>query len=110
MITYLPVLIGWFSLNVPSALGIYWLANNLSTTATSFAIKAYVSCCLGHHGCWYRCWWGLLALLLRLLEARCRVVVVAVVVFTLWFSSRHECVVNVAVFSESSSSLRPEQG
>ncbi|CAN0517984.1 unnamed protein product, partial [Ectocarpus sp. 8 AP-2014] len=42
VITYLPVLIGWFSLNVPSALGIYWLANNLSTTATSFAIKAFV--------------------------------------------------------------------
>ncbi|CAM9703488.1 unnamed protein product [Ectocarpus sp. 4 AP-2014] len=41
VITYLPVLIGWFSLNVPSALGIYWLANNLSTTATSFAIKAF---------------------------------------------------------------------
>lgn len=41
VIQYLPVLIGWFSLNVPSALGIYWLANNLSTTGTSFAIKAY---------------------------------------------------------------------
>eukprot|EP00903_Cladosiphon_okamuranus_P020597 g18907.t1 len=41
VITYLPVLIGWFSLNVPSALGIYWLANNLSTTASSFAIKAF---------------------------------------------------------------------
>lgn len=43
MIQYLPILIGWFSLNVPSALGIYWLANNLSTTGSSFAIKAYVS-------------------------------------------------------------------
>lgn len=43
VIQYLPVLIGWFSLNVPSALGIYWLANNLSTTGSSFAIKAYVS-------------------------------------------------------------------
>ncbi|CAM9224169.1 unnamed protein product [Ascophyllum nodosum] len=41
VIQYLPILIGWFSLNVPSALGIYWLTNNLSTTATSFAIKAY---------------------------------------------------------------------
>merc|ERR1712238_339421 len=31
---------GWFSLNVPSALGIYWVANNLFTTAISLQIKS----------------------------------------------------------------------
>jgi len=37
---FLPLLIGWFSLNVPSALGIYWVANNLFTTAISLQIKS----------------------------------------------------------------------
>jgi len=36
---FLPLLIGWFSLNVPAALGIYWVANNLITTALTLQIK-----------------------------------------------------------------------
>ncbi|CAM9555050.1 unnamed protein product [Discosporangium mesarthrocarpum] len=39
VLQYLPILIGWFSLNVPSALGVYWLTNNLSTTAVTQGIK-----------------------------------------------------------------------
>jgi len=35
----LPLMIGWFSLNVPAALGIYWVTNNIVTTATSLAIR-----------------------------------------------------------------------
>lgn len=35
----LPLMIGFFSLNVPSALCIYWVTNNLVTTATSLIIK-----------------------------------------------------------------------
>jgi YidC/Oxa1 family membrane protein insertase len=35
----LPLMIGWFSLNVPSALCIYWVANNIITTATTLAIR-----------------------------------------------------------------------
>ena len=36
---FLPLLIGWFSLNVPAALGIYWVANNFITTALTMQIK-----------------------------------------------------------------------
>ena len=36
---FLPLLIGWFSLNVPAALGIYWVANNFITTAISVQIR-----------------------------------------------------------------------
>ena len=35
----LPLMIGYFSLNVPSALCIYWVTNNLVTTATSVIIR-----------------------------------------------------------------------
>jgi len=35
----LPLLIGWFSLNVPAALGIYWVANNIITTALTLQIR-----------------------------------------------------------------------
>jgi YidC/Oxa1 family membrane protein insertase len=35
----LPLMIGWFSLNVPAALCIYWVTNNVITTATSLIIK-----------------------------------------------------------------------
>mgnify|MGYP006097076927 CR=1 FL=1 len=37
---FLPLLIGWFSLNVPAALGIYWVANNFITTALTVQIKS----------------------------------------------------------------------
>ena len=35
----LPLMIGWFSLNVPAALGLYWVTNNIVTTATSLIIR-----------------------------------------------------------------------
>ncbi|CAB9510963.1 Membrane protein insertase YidC [Seminavis robusta] len=35
----LPVMIGWFALNVPAALTIYWVVNNIVTTATTLAIR-----------------------------------------------------------------------
>jgi len=36
---FLPLLIGFFSLNVPSALTVYWFTNNVFTTATSVIIR-----------------------------------------------------------------------
>mmetsp|Transcript_26862 Transcript_26862/g.62794 ORF Transcript_26862/g.62794 Transcript_26862/m.62794 type:complete len:439 (-) Transcript_26862:256-1572(-) len=35
----LPLMIGWFSLTVPSALSVYWVTNNIVTTATSLIIR-----------------------------------------------------------------------
>jgi YidC/Oxa1 family membrane protein insertase len=35
----LPLMIGWFSLNVPSALCIYWVVNNIVTTASTLLIR-----------------------------------------------------------------------
>eukprot|EP00557_Chaetoceros_sp_GSL56_P006865 CAMPEP_0176497410 /NCGR_PEP_ID=MMETSP0200_2-20121128/11708_1 /TAXON_ID=947934 /ORGANISM="Chaetoceros sp., Strain GSL56" /LENGTH=404 /DNA_ID=CAMNT_0017895419 /DNA_START=93 /DNA_END=1307 /DNA_ORIENTATION=- len=40
---FLPLLIGWFSLNVPAALGIYWVANNFITTALTLQIRSTFS-------------------------------------------------------------------
>jgi len=42
-IKFLPLLIGYFSLNVPAALGIYWVANNFITTALTVVIKSGIS-------------------------------------------------------------------
>jgi YidC/Oxa1 family membrane protein insertase len=36
----LPLMIGWFSLNVPAALCVYWFANNIITTASSVYIRS----------------------------------------------------------------------
>lgn len=36
----LPLMIGWFSLNVPAALCVYWIVNNIVTTATSVMIRS----------------------------------------------------------------------
>jgi len=36
---FLPLMIGYFSLNVPAALGVYWVANNIITTALSLQIR-----------------------------------------------------------------------
>jgi len=36
-------MIGWFSLNVPSGLGLYWLTNNVVTTASTLAIRSTVN-------------------------------------------------------------------
>lgn len=35
----LPFMIGWFSLNVPAALSVYWVTNNIVTTASSLWIR-----------------------------------------------------------------------
>lgn len=40
ILKFLPLMIGWFSLNVPSALCIYWVANNIITTATTLLIRS----------------------------------------------------------------------
>ena len=40
VLKFLPLLIGWFSLNVPAALGVYWVANNLVSTAITLQIKS----------------------------------------------------------------------
>eukprot|EP01083_Nonionella_stella_P149685 475765_1 len=39
VLKFLPLLIGWLSLNVPAALGIYWVANNFITTALTLQIR-----------------------------------------------------------------------
>jgi YidC/Oxa1 family membrane protein insertase len=36
----LPFMVGWFALNVPAALGIYWVVNNIVTTATTMYIRS----------------------------------------------------------------------
>merc|ERR1712183_1176185 len=40
VLKFLPLLIGYFSLNVPSALGIYWVANNIFTTLLTLQIRS----------------------------------------------------------------------
>lgn len=35
-------MIGWFSLSVPSALGLYWILNNFISTGTSVLIRKQV--------------------------------------------------------------------
>jgi YidC/Oxa1 family membrane protein insertase len=35
----LPFMIGWFSLSVPAALSLYWVVNNIVTTATSVFVR-----------------------------------------------------------------------
>ena len=39
ILKFLPLMIGWFSLNVPSGLGLYWITNNVATTATTLIIR-----------------------------------------------------------------------
>ncbi|KAL7499226.1 hypothetical protein ACHAWT_010146 [Skeletonema menzelii] len=36
----LPFMVGWFALNVPAALGIYWVVNNIVTTSTTMYIRS----------------------------------------------------------------------
>lgn len=36
---FMPLLIGWFALNVPSGLGVYWVTNNLLSTAQTVYIR-----------------------------------------------------------------------
>ena len=39
ILKFLPLMIGWFSLSVPSGLGLYWLTNNVITTASTLIIR-----------------------------------------------------------------------
>lgn len=43
VLKFLPILFGFFALNVPSGLGVYWVTNTLVTTASNVAIKAQVA-------------------------------------------------------------------
>lgn len=40
---FMPLLIGWFSLNVPSGLGVYWVTNNLLSTLQTVYIRSTFS-------------------------------------------------------------------
>jgi len=39
ILQFLPFLVGWFSLNVPSGLGVYWVVNNVLSTGQTIAIR-----------------------------------------------------------------------
>lgn len=41
ILKYLPLLLGYFSLSVPAGLGVYWITNNLLSTASTAGIKEY---------------------------------------------------------------------
>jgi len=43
IIKYLPILFGFFALNVPSGLGVYWVTNTLFSTAATLIIKNQVN-------------------------------------------------------------------
>lgn len=36
----LPFMVGWFALNVPAALGVYWVVNNVVTTASTLYVRS----------------------------------------------------------------------
>jgi len=38
----LPFMLGWFAMNAPAGLGVYWIFNNILTTATTVAVKKLV--------------------------------------------------------------------
>ena len=38
----LPFMLGWFAMNAPAALGLYWVFNNVLTTATTVTVKKLV--------------------------------------------------------------------
>lgn len=40
ILKFMPLLIGWFSLSVPSGLGVYWVTNNLLSTAQTVYIRS----------------------------------------------------------------------
>jgi YidC/Oxa1 family membrane protein insertase len=39
VLKFMPLLIGWFSLNVPAGLGVYWVTNNLVSTAQTMFFR-----------------------------------------------------------------------
>merc|ERR1711879_331524 len=43
VLKFLPLMIGYFSLQVPAGLTIYWLVSNLCTLTQSLAVKTYYS-------------------------------------------------------------------
>ena len=42
ILKFLPLMIGWFSLNVPAGLGVYWVINNLLSTGQQYFIRQQV--------------------------------------------------------------------
>jgi YidC/Oxa1 family membrane protein insertase len=42
ILKFLPLMIGWFSLNVPSGLTLYWFINNVLSTAQQLYLKSSV--------------------------------------------------------------------
>lgn len=47
---FMPLLIGWFSLNVPSGLGVYWVTNNLLSTVQTVYIRSTFSGSMSNTG------------------------------------------------------------
>lgn len=47
VLKFLPLMIGWFSLSVPSALGLYWILNNFISTGTSVFIRNQIAAEVG---------------------------------------------------------------
>ena len=43
ILKFIPLMIGWFSLNVPSGLTLYWFVNNIFSTAQSQYMKASIA-------------------------------------------------------------------
>jgi len=43
ILRFLPFMVGWFSLNVPSGLGLYWVTNNIVSTIQTIGIKRYLA-------------------------------------------------------------------
>jgi YidC/Oxa1 family membrane protein insertase len=39
VLKFMPLLVGWFSLNVPAGLGVYWVTNNLVSTAQTLFFR-----------------------------------------------------------------------
>ncbi len=42
VLKYLPLMIGYFSANVPAGLGLYWMTSNVFSVAGSLGAKAYL--------------------------------------------------------------------
>jgi len=40
ILKFLPVMIGWFSLNVPAGLTLYWFVNNILSTTQQLYLKS----------------------------------------------------------------------
>jgi len=42
VLRFLPFMLGWFAMNAPAGLGLYWVFNNILTTATTVTVKKLV--------------------------------------------------------------------